>query len=73
MQENAEIIREASKLRKGIKKISELKKGLYFIKSILKSFKNSENVVSTWEVKSALVVCDPKNCLNSTRDQRSSL
>jgi len=58
MQENAGIIREASKLRKGIKKISELEKTLYSKNSVLKSFKNYENVVSTWEVKSALVVCE---------------
>jgi succinate dehydrogenase / fumarate reductase, flavoprotein subunit len=58
MQENAGIIREASKLRKGIKKISELEKTFYSKNSVLKSFKNYENVVSTWEVKSALVVCE---------------
>jgi succinate dehydrogenase / fumarate reductase flavoprotein subunit len=58
MQENAGIIREASKLRKGIKKISELEKTLYSKNSVLKSFKNYENVVSTWELKSALVVCE---------------
>jgi succinate dehydrogenase / fumarate reductase, flavoprotein subunit len=58
MQENAGIIREASKLRKGIKKISELEKIFYSKTSVLKSFKNYENVVSTWEVKSALIVCE---------------
>jgi succinate dehydrogenase / fumarate reductase flavoprotein subunit len=58
MQENAGIIREASKLRKGIKKISELEKIFYSKNSVLKSFKKYENVVSTWEVKSALVVCE---------------
>jgi succinate dehydrogenase/fumarate reductase flavoprotein subunit len=58
MQENAGIIREASKLRKGIKKISELEKTFYSKNSVLKSFKNYENVVITWEVKSALVVCE---------------
>jgi succinate dehydrogenase / fumarate reductase flavoprotein subunit len=58
MQENARIIREASKLRKGIKKISELEKIFYSKNSVLKSFKNYENVVSTWEVKSALIVCE---------------
>jgi succinate dehydrogenase / fumarate reductase, flavoprotein subunit len=57
MQENAGIIREASKLRKGIKKISELEEIFYSKNSVLKSFKKYENVVSTWEVKSALVVC----------------
>jgi succinate dehydrogenase / fumarate reductase, flavoprotein subunit len=58
MQENAGIIREASKLRKGIKKISELEKIFYSKNRVLKSFKNYENVVGTWEVKSALVVCE---------------
>lgn len=58
MQENAGIIREASKLRKGIKKISELEKIFYSKSSVLKSFKKYENVVSTWEVKSTLVVCE---------------
>ncbi|MDQ3852979.1 MAG: FAD-binding protein [Thermoproteota archaeon] len=58
MHENAGIIREASKLRKGIKKISELEKMFYSKNSILKSFKKYENIVSTWEVKSALVVCE---------------
>jgi succinate dehydrogenase flavoprotein subunit len=58
MQENAGLIREASKLQKGIKKISELEKTFYSKNSILKSFKNYENVVSTWQVKSALVVCE---------------
>jgi succinate dehydrogenase / fumarate reductase flavoprotein subunit len=58
MQENAGIIREASKLRKGIKKISELEKTFYSKNSIQNRFKNYENVVSTWEVKSALVVCE---------------
>jgi succinate dehydrogenase / fumarate reductase flavoprotein subunit len=57
MQENAGIIRERSKLRKGIKKISELEKTFYSKNSVLSSFKNYENVVSTWEVKSALIVC----------------
>jgi succinate dehydrogenase/fumarate reductase flavoprotein subunit len=56
MQENAGIIK-ARKLRKGIKKISELEKIFSSKNSILKSSKNHENVVSTWEVKSALVVC----------------
>jgi succinate dehydrogenase/fumarate reductase flavoprotein subunit len=58
MQENAGIIREASKLRKGIKKISELEKVFYSKNNVLKSFKKYENVVSTWEVKSALIVCE---------------
>src|SRR5215208_1731601 len=56
MHENAGIIREASKLRKGIKKISELEKTFYSKNNVLRSHKNYENVVSTWEVRSALVV-----------------
>ena len=58
MHENAGIIREASKLRKGIKKISELEKTFYSKNNVLRSHKNYENVVSTWEVKSALIVCE---------------
>jgi len=58
MHENAGIIREASKLRKGINKISELEKTFYSKNNILRSHKNYENVVSTWEVKSALIVCE---------------
>jgi succinate dehydrogenase / fumarate reductase, flavoprotein subunit len=57
MQENAGIIREASKLEKGIKKISELEKIFYSKSSVLKRFRKYVKVVSTWEVKSALVVC----------------
>lgn len=57
MQENAGIIREASKLRKGIKKISALQRAFYSKNSVPKSFKDYEDVVSTWQVKSALVVC----------------
>jgi succinate dehydrogenase / fumarate reductase, flavoprotein subunit len=58
MQENAGLIREASKLQKGIKKISKLEKTFYSKNSVLKSFKNYEKIVSTWQVKSALVVCE---------------
>jgi succinate dehydrogenase / fumarate reductase flavoprotein subunit len=58
MHENAGIIREANKLRKGIKKISELEKTFYSKNNVLRSHKNYENVVSTWEVRSALVVCE---------------
>jgi succinate dehydrogenase / fumarate reductase, flavoprotein subunit len=58
MHENAGIIREASKLRKGIKKISELEKTFYSKNNVLRSHKNYENVVSTWEVRSALIVCE---------------
>jgi succinate dehydrogenase / fumarate reductase flavoprotein subunit len=58
MQQNAGIIGEASKLQKGIKKISDLQKTVYSKSSVLKSFKKYENVVSTLEVNSALVVCE---------------
>jgi succinate dehydrogenase / fumarate reductase, flavoprotein subunit len=58
MQENAGIIREGIKLRKAIKKILELGKTFYSKHSILKSYTDYENVVNTWEVKSALVVCE---------------
>jgi succinate dehydrogenase / fumarate reductase flavoprotein subunit len=58
MHENAGIIREASKLRKGIKKISELEKAFYSKNNVLRSHKNYGNVVSTWEVRSALIVCE---------------
>ena len=57
MQENAGIIREARKLQKGIKKISELEKLFYSKNSVQKNFKKYDNVVSTWEVKSAMIVC----------------
>lgn len=58
MQQNAGIIRAANKLEKGIKKISHLQKTFSSRSSVLKSFKEYENVVSTLEVKSALVVCE---------------
>lgn len=58
MQENAGIIREAIKLRKAIRKILELEKTFYSKHSVLKSFRDYENVINTWEVKSALVVCE---------------
>jgi succinate dehydrogenase / fumarate reductase, flavoprotein subunit len=57
MQENAGIIREGIKLRKAIKKILELEKTFHSKHSVLKSYTDYENVVNTWEVKSALVVC----------------
>jgi succinate dehydrogenase / fumarate reductase, flavoprotein subunit len=58
MQENAGIIREGTKLRKAIIKILELEKTFYSKHSVLKSYTDYENVVNTWEVKSALVVCE---------------
>jgi succinate dehydrogenase / fumarate reductase, flavoprotein subunit len=58
MQENAGIIREAIKLRKAIKKILELEKTVYSKHSVLRRYTEYENAVKTWEVKSALVVCE---------------
>ena len=58
MQENAGIIREGIKLRKAIKKILELGNTFYSKHSVLKSYTDYEDVVNTWEVKSALVVCE---------------
>jgi len=58
MDENAGIVREASKLQKGKKQILELKKVLYSKNYVLTSFKNYRNLVSTWEVKSALLVSE---------------
>ena len=58
MQGNAGIIREGVKLRKAIIKILELEKTFYSKHSVLKSYMDYENVVNTWEVKSALVVCE---------------
>jgi len=58
MQENAGIIREGIKLRKAIIKILELEKTFYSKHSVLKSYTDYENVVNTWEVRSALVVCE---------------
>jgi succinate dehydrogenase/fumarate reductase flavoprotein subunit len=59
MQENAGIVREATKLQKGLKRILKLKKKFYSKDNIiLKKFKIDESVVRTWEVKSALVVCE---------------
>jgi succinate dehydrogenase / fumarate reductase flavoprotein subunit len=59
MQEDAGIvIRDASKLRKGRKKILELKKAFYSKNYTLKSFKNYRDVVSTWEAKSAMLVSE---------------
>jgi succinate dehydrogenase / fumarate reductase flavoprotein subunit len=58
MQENAGIIREGIKLRKAIIKILELEKTFYSKRNVQKSYTDYESVVNTWEVKSALVVCE---------------
>ncbi|HZD36076.1 MAG TPA: hypothetical protein VE130_12800, partial [Nitrososphaeraceae archaeon] len=62
MKLNAGIIREETKLKKGLKRILDLKKEFYSKDSITKEFKISDNdtedVVLTWQVKSSLVVCE---------------
>ena len=58
MKDSAGIVREAGKLQEGLKKILKLKKDFYSKDNILKKFKINENVVRTWEVKSAIVVCE---------------
>ena len=58
MKDSAGIVREAGKLHEGLKKILKLKKEFYSKDNILKKFKINENVVRTWEVKSAIVVCE---------------
>ena len=58
MKDSAGIVREAGKLQEGLRKILKLKKEFYSKDNILKKFKINENVVRTWEVKSAIVVCE---------------
>jgi len=58
MKDSAGMVREAGKLQEGLKKILKLKKEFYCKDNILKKFKINENVVRTWEVKSAIVVCE---------------
>jgi succinate dehydrogenase / fumarate reductase flavoprotein subunit len=58
MKDSAGIVREAGKLQEGLIKILKLKKEFYSKDNILKKFKINENVVRTWEVKSAIVVCE---------------
>ena len=62
MKLNAGIIREETKLKKGLKRILKLKKEFYSKDSIMKGFKfdddDADNVVLTWQVKSSLVVCE---------------
>ena len=62
MKQNAGIIREETKLQKGLKRILELKNEFYSKDNISKEFKidggNSEDIFLTWEVKSSLVVCE---------------
>ena len=59
MKENAGIIRDGTKLEKGLQRILEIKEKFYSKDSILKEFKiDNENIVLTFEVKSSLVVCE---------------
>src|SRR5215207_7132196 len=62
MKQNAGIIREETRLQKGLKRILELKNEFYSKDNIMEVFKiddnNSENIVITWQVKSSLVACE---------------
>ena len=62
MTQNAGIIREETKLQNGLKKILKLKDEFYSKDSIVEEFKidddNCEKIVLTWQVKSALLVCE---------------
>jgi succinate dehydrogenase / fumarate reductase, flavoprotein subunit len=59
MKENAGIIRDETKLQKGLKRILEIREKFYSKDNILKDFKNDdENIVLTFQVKSSLVVCE---------------
>ena len=60
MKQNAGIVREATKLENGLKRILELKNEFYSKDNILKFNidDNDENIVVSWQVKSSLVVCE---------------
>jgi succinate dehydrogenase / fumarate reductase, flavoprotein subunit len=59
MKENAGIIRDETKLQKGLKRILEIREKFYSKDNILKDFKiDDENIVLTFQVKSSLVVCE---------------
>ncbi len=59
MSENAGIIRNETNLQNGLKRILEIKEKFYSKDNILKEYKiDDENVVLTFEVKSALVICE---------------
>jgi succinate dehydrogenase / fumarate reductase, flavoprotein subunit len=62
MTQNAGIIRDETKLQNGLKKILKLKDEFYSKDSIIEEFKiddgNCEKIVLTWQVKSALIVCE---------------
>ena len=59
MKLNAGIIREQTRLEKGLKKILELRSKFYSRDNVLKEFSTDDkDVVLTMEVKSSLVVCE---------------
>src|SRR5262245_48965539 len=62
MRENAGILREETTLQNGLKRILELKKEFYSIDNFIEESKiddnNSENIATTLQVKSSLVVCE---------------
>ena len=58
MRDNAGIVREDKKLRKGLKRLLALKKEFYSKDNVLKKFKINDNSVRTLEIKSLLVVCE---------------
>ena len=58
MRDNAGIVREDKKLRKGLKRLLALKKEFYSKDNVLKKFKINDNSVRTLKVKSPLVVCE---------------
>ena len=59
MKYNAGIIREETKLQKGLERILELKTEFYSRDNILEEFKiDDENVSLTMQVESSLVVCE---------------
>jgi succinate dehydrogenase flavoprotein subunit len=58
MRDNAGIVSEEKKLRKGLKRLLTLKKEFDSKGNIIKNFKIDDNSVRTLEVRSALVVCE---------------
>ena len=58
MRDNAGIVIEDKKLRKGLKRLLALKKEFYSKDNVLKKLKINDNSVRTLEIKSALVVCE---------------
>ncbi len=59
MKENAGIVREETRLQKGLERILEIREKFYSKDNILKESKiDSENVVINFEVKASLVVCE---------------